>query len=207
MCSITCPVCREAAGDVLAVCSGCETPHHPECWEFAGGCAVFACGQDRARLVSRADLVAALTHPRSEPLYVDEGTPEPETIRLADLEELPRRPLPRRDSDPVMFVSWVYLAASLILAIPTLGCVVGGVTGLRPGQLVHAGCFGALALCLKHVGDLIAIGDPRGRTAHLYGCLGLGLASVSLIASLSLLLLAAPFWTHRGRRHFSRWVD
>lgn len=38
-----CPVC----GDVLAKsprrCPRCDTPHHPECWDYVPGCAVFGC--------------------------------------------------------------------------------------------------------------------------------------------------------------------
>lgn len=32
-------------------CRRCRTPHHPDCWEFNGGCATFACGE-KARLKS-----------------------------------------------------------------------------------------------------------------------------------------------------------
>lgn len=44
-----CPVC----GDFLASrphrpCPRCGVPHHEDCWTWAGGCAVFACGA-RAR--------------------------------------------------------------------------------------------------------------------------------------------------------------
>lgn len=207
MCSITCPVCRAEIGDVLALCSGCETPHHPECWEFAGGCAVFACGEDRARLVAKADLTAELLHPSAEPLVLD-GTTEPEPVLdLSDLQETPRRPARRRESDAVMLVSWVYLAASLVLAIPTVGYSLGGLTGAHPLDVLRAAACGGLALGLKHLGDLLAVGDVRGRAAHLYVCLALALMSVSLGASLILALLALPFSTRRGRQHFARWLE
>ena len=42
---ITCPVCacllKET--DVLHLCEQCETPHHKDCWDYTGGCAIFGC--------------------------------------------------------------------------------------------------------------------------------------------------------------------
>lgn len=39
----TCLVCGEELAGGLVGCGACETPHHGECWDFAGGCAVFGC--------------------------------------------------------------------------------------------------------------------------------------------------------------------
>mgnify|MGYP001577518740 CR=1 FL=1 len=118
------------------------------------------------------------------------------------------RLVPRvRDSDGVMLVSWVYLAASLVAAIPAVGFLVSGLTGGGPGSLARCLACAAGAVGLKVLGDLIAVGDARGRALHLYGCLTLALASVSLGASLTLLLLVLPFWTRRGQEHFARWVE
>ncbi|MBI4865934.1 MAG: SUMF1/EgtB/PvdO family nonheme iron enzyme [Candidatus Wallbacteria bacterium] len=43
-----CQVCSQEMGTdkrpVLA-CPACGTPHHEECWEYAGGCSTFACGE------------------------------------------------------------------------------------------------------------------------------------------------------------------
>lgn len=38
-----CPVCGNGLGGVLCACPRCETPHHQECWDWAGGCAIFGC--------------------------------------------------------------------------------------------------------------------------------------------------------------------
>lgn len=39
-----CPVCNgEIATAVAAPCPRCETPHHQECWDYVGGCAIFGC--------------------------------------------------------------------------------------------------------------------------------------------------------------------
>lgn len=154
---------------------------------------MFACGAERARILTVADLASA------EPIYL-----EVEREPLEVPEEPPTPVLRHRESDAVMLVSWVYLAASLVLAIPTVGFLVGGLAGARPLHLLQALACGAGALALKHLGDLIAIGDRRGRTAHLYTCLGAAVFSVSPAASFTLALLSAPFWTRRGRQHFSR---
>lgn len=36
------------AGEDLA-CGRCGAPHHPDCWEYAGGCSVYACGETGTR--------------------------------------------------------------------------------------------------------------------------------------------------------------
>lgn len=40
-----CPVCAcsMSDGSELHVCSICLTPHHKDCWEYTGGCAIFGC--------------------------------------------------------------------------------------------------------------------------------------------------------------------
>lgn len=46
-----CPVCAEAVDrSDCADCALCGAPHHPECWCYVGGCAVYACGGDVAEL-------------------------------------------------------------------------------------------------------------------------------------------------------------
>lgn len=44
-----CPVCGERidSGE-LVHCRVCSTPHHRDCWKYAGGCAIYACGSRRA---------------------------------------------------------------------------------------------------------------------------------------------------------------
>ncbi len=49
-----CPVCRTpGARRAIAWCARCLTPHHEDCWRYAGKCAVFACGGDVPRFASR----------------------------------------------------------------------------------------------------------------------------------------------------------
>jgi hypothetical protein len=40
-----CPVCACSLDDdaELQVCDTCETPHHKDCWDYTGGCAIFGC--------------------------------------------------------------------------------------------------------------------------------------------------------------------
>ena len=41
-----CQVCSfPIPADARVRCRRCRTPHHPDCWEFNGGCATFACGE------------------------------------------------------------------------------------------------------------------------------------------------------------------
>ena len=41
-----CQVCSHPIAETSRVrCRRCRTPHHPDCWEFNGGCATFACGE------------------------------------------------------------------------------------------------------------------------------------------------------------------
>ncbi len=38
-----CPVCGTAVEEDRSLCARCRTPHHKDCWDYLGGCAVFAC--------------------------------------------------------------------------------------------------------------------------------------------------------------------
>lgn len=44
-----CRVCGTALADRVVECWKCRTPHHRECWEYAGRCSTFACGEVRSR--------------------------------------------------------------------------------------------------------------------------------------------------------------
>jgi hypothetical protein len=186
---IHCPVCRELLGAAVAVCRSCDTPHHPDCWDFGGGCAVFACGGTRARVGAHGEL----TEPIADIVFL-EDSPDPAPRHGPALPASGRPMLPtgtarHAESGAVALVGWVYLAASLR----------GG------GRMVAGGLVaGAAAYGVKQIGDRIATGDERGRTAHLYTCLALALIAPSPAITLLLALLVAPFWTARGLAHFGR---
>lgn len=44
-----CGICGEDVSGTRFVCSSCESPHHPECWEYNGLCSTFACGCESYR--------------------------------------------------------------------------------------------------------------------------------------------------------------
>jgi hypothetical protein len=196
-----CPVCRMPTRDALAVCTSCETPHHPECWEFGRGCAIFACGSERARVVDAADF-----QPAAFEVVLDGTEPDPTWYRRSPESGVrsPEQEGPRphaAESTSVVLVSWLYMAVSLVIAIPAVGFSVLTFAG-ELEMIVAALGFAVLAEGVKRVGDLIAIGDPRGRTAHF----GLCVVAAGMVgsAALSLLLIAlcVPFWSRRGQAHF-----
>ncbi len=43
-----CPVCATELSGAQRRCADCRTPHHAECWDYLGGCAMFACRSDRS---------------------------------------------------------------------------------------------------------------------------------------------------------------
>lgn len=44
-----CPVCGDALCAPMRRCDVCRTLHHVDCWEYLGGCAIFACASARKR--------------------------------------------------------------------------------------------------------------------------------------------------------------
>ena len=40
---IKCPVCSTVIVGQYRTCERCNTPHHIDCWDYCGGCAIFAC--------------------------------------------------------------------------------------------------------------------------------------------------------------------
>jgi hypothetical protein len=49
-----CLVCGGAIDLAPVVCKRCETPHHRDCWDYNGACALYACGSREARPAQRA---------------------------------------------------------------------------------------------------------------------------------------------------------
>ena len=46
---VVCRVCGEGIGETPLRCGRCATPHHRECWEYAGKCSIFGCGGAEAK--------------------------------------------------------------------------------------------------------------------------------------------------------------
>jgi hypothetical protein len=38
-----CKVCGDPIVTTAVVCADCQTPHHPDCWEFVGACSIYGC--------------------------------------------------------------------------------------------------------------------------------------------------------------------
>jgi hypothetical protein len=43
-----CGVCGSGMSSRIVLCPRCGTPHHEECWTYAGGCSTYACGASRS---------------------------------------------------------------------------------------------------------------------------------------------------------------
>lgn len=69
-----CPVCCGDLDLQVVFCARCATPHHGECWQFTGVCAIYACGSGQ--------------------FTETEAGPEDELVVLDD-PETPPRPTPR----------------------------------------------------------------------------------------------------------------
>ena len=57
----SCPVCGSELNDEVITCHDCQTPHHKECWDYVGHCAIFGCHQSEKALVPREDSTLALS--------------------------------------------------------------------------------------------------------------------------------------------------
>ena len=42
-----CQVCGDPLKEKIVFCTKCKTPHHLDCWQYFGSCAVYGCGQKR----------------------------------------------------------------------------------------------------------------------------------------------------------------
>jgi len=50
----SCLVCHGGLGSDVVYCYRCGTPHHRECFRYAGSCSVYACGSRRYRRAAPA---------------------------------------------------------------------------------------------------------------------------------------------------------
>jgi hypothetical protein len=157
---------------------------------------VFACGQNRARMVS----TSALATLDQSPLLLDDNLPEPS--RNVTTLPGPRGATVRRESLAVVFVSWIYLIISLMAAIPAAGYLLDGLTTGHSDPLICGIVLGLIAIGLKTVGDFLAIGDPKGRRFHIFLCILLGVTLFNLLPPILPVLLVGPFISSRGEAHF-----
>lgn len=45
-----CQVCGDPLREKIVYCPKCKTPHHLDCWQYFGSCAIYGCGQKRFSL-------------------------------------------------------------------------------------------------------------------------------------------------------------
>jgi hypothetical protein len=73
-----CLVCAQVIADPVGMaCTACDTPHHRDCWDYNGRCALFGCGGTRAREVALAVKPAA---PPAEKEAAPAEPPPPATV-------------------------------------------------------------------------------------------------------------------------------
>lgn len=179
-----CPVCRGPLEGPIDACSECETDHHPECFSFNGGCAVFGCGATRGLRRETGSSVRTIIDVE----HVEDALPgeavegasrcdpaDPSPTPCAVSEQTPlvwiERPPPPRLSDPVMFVGVTYVIGAILLTIPALGCSVMGTGFARVDTLLVGLGLALLVKGLLKQADRILSGDPLGRRIHLIACL------------------------------------
>ncbi len=63
---VTCTICGEQVLADMVYCKRCKTPHHGECWEYAGGCSVFGC-QETQSLRPQTGRSCSAHSPEQEP--------------------------------------------------------------------------------------------------------------------------------------------
>ncbi len=55
---VICKVCgEEIGGEEMVYCGRCKTPHHAECWQYAGACSVYGCLEKTCRRPQAATAV------------------------------------------------------------------------------------------------------------------------------------------------------
>ena len=139
--AVTCGVCGDAVDEAEGVsCERCSSPHHPDCWTFNQGCAVFGCGgRQQVAFASRAQEL------RSQGLTLTEATRAPAWNPWHALEGLRRRfwsrlPFLKRTVPAGLIGASVALAISVAL----------GADPVRKEEIALAmvlagGAYGALA--------------------------------------------------------------
>ena len=70
-----CPVCFGRLEEDVIYCRRCGTPHHRECFRYAGACSIYACGSRQYRFKAPGNREYTLTIPRVERELVTTGPP------------------------------------------------------------------------------------------------------------------------------------
>lgn len=54
-----CRICGEAMLREIVICRRCKTPHHFDCWEYAGGCATYGCRETQFQMPATPEPLAS----------------------------------------------------------------------------------------------------------------------------------------------------
>lgn len=131
-----CPYCRFPLKESVEIveCGICHAPHHGDCWQDNGGCAVVACAGGPAQKVARAGLpIPTATMATAVPPAPIETTAEPARFGPTSPALTPppagrgiaESPRPRRSAAP-----WL-IGAAAVLAVALAGAAVAVALGRR----------------------------------------------------------------------------
>lgn len=165
---LPCAVCGDptTAGIDLA-CTTCATPHHPDCWRFAGGCSRFGCGDQVSRALAGEDARAGALS-----IHADSATATPRVAFLPALWRRLKGPAHVLPRTLATGLGGALLGTFLLLAF---GVVTLGETFALQALLGSALLHGLLAPYLS----------PSMHRAPLRTALGAGLLFLGLSASLA----------------------
>jgi hypothetical protein len=67
--NVICKVCGEEIVSDMVYCQRCKTPHHGECWSYAGACSVYGCQE---KSYSRPQAATPISQPHTEQHEADQ---------------------------------------------------------------------------------------------------------------------------------------
>jgi len=170
-----CPACQQKinAGDEVALCGSCGSPHHKKCWQDVGGCSSYFC--KRAVNISPEDRAPDIVISEEEILaaYPLEHKPINTAIPVRGEASFQTGQQPAKYSKRA--ISALILA---ILGIPLVGCLTGIVAILLGSSAISA---------------ISSHRNLKGRGIAIAG-LGLGVADIIIW----MVLLVTLFLSHKS---------
>ncbi|MBI4859248.1 MAG: hypothetical protein HY815_03105 [Candidatus Riflebacteria bacterium] len=163
-----CQICGDALrhGQPQQLCESCETPHHRDCWEYAGGCSTYACPRSHGswRAIAIEKVVAVPSDPLSLPPIA--GAPTSGHAGPATTPRISYRTARViKIAPPLSPIDWMLYGGHTVLAIAALVTfVVAGALGgskTTPMRGPHGDTVATLIL-------FIALGWPAWSVLHLF---------------------------------------
>jgi len=124
--TISCPVCWGGMESAVSGCTKCQTPHHEDCFGFAGGCAVFGCGGRACGpiAVTATTLEISADAPAPEPPRPAHGLPRSSGQRLVDAWLFLQRNAPPALA-LALFTTLLEVAGSWLMGVTPLSRIPG----------------------------------------------------------------------------------